>query len=111
MVISIISFLILALFCVIYSMTNNEFSENIIPLLLIIFILNLVVEGKFEYEKYRGIDVIVKDNDEILYQGNSAFYDIKSMGTATYFVEKEQKAWFPRVVNERVSNNIKVIKK
>lgn len=87
-----------------------DIPPEIILMAVILSGILLGVEYKFKYSQYIGINVTVKDGDEILYRGNSAFYDIQSMGTATYFVQREPNPWFPRILNERVSNNITVIK-
>lgn len=77
---------------------------------LLCAIASLCIEGAFVYNKYSGAKcMLVKDGSEVLYKGNGAFYITESRGTQMYFREVEQVAWFPKTLQERISDKITAI--
>lgn len=112
MIVSLIFLAILVISIFIYLRHfHNCFGAPLIVLIIVeLFLFSLIIESTYIYEKATGTYVTVKCGDEILYRGNSAFYSIEYNGVSICFTEKDQRVWFPQVLNKRVSNNITVTK-
>lgn len=62
----------------------------------------------YAWEKWRSPCTKVYDAETLLYAGKSCFYETSSRGTGTMFQEKEQRFFFPRMVKEVISDNIRI---
>ena len=83
----------------------NFFSSLILFILYAMFVW--VTYGSFYYNQYQWPECVsVMDWDEEIYRGNWAFFITESRWTQTYFKQVEQTPLFPRVINERISDEI-----
>ena len=88
---------------------------DIIKIILMIIAIILMLSSplwtpylSYKYDVWKSPCSMVYNNGELIYEGNSYFYETESRGNSTIFKEYDKTFFFPKMKKEIMSNKLEI---